>query len=289
MTEAVLSEFLIAVFTGLILYTTFKRRTPLPLEIALWIGLVWVCVVAVAGAHDPQARALTSAAVWGASQMLGTVASLTEQGVFQWLLDRRFVIADWVVLLFGVDLLVLTLLLTRRQARGWQPRVRLGGDWMELPRLTRPVAAPVPVSGVDELNRRFSLWAPVAGAAALMWLTLLLIWTGDVVVPTTRRKLRGAALRAQIARRRLATTDWHGLIEMAGSDPRRLAEQVVDIDVLARRAAAVRARAAGWLTEVGTGPQVNWIGGFAVMPPEADGGGIDTDVTERDRRHRLAS
>lgn len=287
MGDAMVSEFLIALFAGMIVIATFRRKTPLAVEAVLWVGLIWVCILAVNSANGVQARALTSAAVWGVTQMAGTVATMAQQGATQWLVDRRFQIADWVVLLFGVDLLVLTLLLTRREARGWQPRVRLG-DWMELPRLSRPIPAPAFVSGVDEINQRFNVWAPVATAAALTWLTLLLVWTGDVVLPTTARRLRGAALRAEMARRRLAATDWHGLLEKAGSEPRRLTEQVVDIKVLSRRAGAVRARAVDWLTEVGSAPQVDWMGGYNMLPPEADGG-IDRDVTERDRRDRLAS
>jgi hypothetical protein len=287
MGDAMVSELLIAIFAGMVLIATFRRNTPTAVEVVLWVGLVWVCILGVANAHTPQARALTSAALWGASQMVGTMASLAEQGAIQWMADRRFVIADWIVLLIGVDLLVLTLLLTRREALGWQPRVRLG-DWMELPRLTRPVPVPATVSAIDEINQRFNVWAPVATAAALTWLTLLLIWTGDVVIPTTGRKLRGAALRAEMTRRRLASTDWHSLLEKAGTEPRRLTEQVVDIDVLSRRAAAMRVKAVDWLTEVGSAPQVNWFGGYTLLPPEADGG-IDSDVTERDRRDRLAS
>jgi hypothetical protein len=286
MGDAMVAEFLIALFAGMVLIATFRRSTPLALEIVLWVGLIWVCILAVSSTHSQQARDLTSAAVWGTSQMFGTVATLAQQGASQWLVDRRFQIADWVVLLFGVDLLVLTLMLTRREARGWQPRVRLG-EWMELPRLGRPVPALAAVSGVDEINQRFNVWAPVATAAALTWLTLLLVWTGDVVLPTTGRKLRGAALRAEMARRRLAHTDWHGLLEKAGTEPRRLTEQVVDMDVLSRRAGAFRAKAADWLTDVGSAPQVNWFGGYNVLPPGADGG-IDIDA-ERDRRDRLAS
>ncbi|HLZ95040.1 MAG TPA: hypothetical protein VKT20_06905 [Candidatus Dormibacteraeota bacterium] len=287
MGDAMVSELLIAIFAGMVLIATFRRNTPVAVEIVLWVGLVWVCILGVSDARTPQARALTSAAVWGASQLVGTMAGLAEQGAVQWVADRRFMIADWIVLIFGADLLVLTLLLSHREALGWQPRVRLG-DWMELPRLMRPVPVPATVSAVDEINERFNVWAPVATAAALTWLTLLLIWTGDVLIPTTGRKLRGAALRAEMTRRRLASADWHGLLEKAGSEPRRLAEQVVDIDVLARRSAAMRVKAVDWLTEVGSAPQVNWFGGYTLLPPEADGG-IESDVTERDRRDRLAS
>lgn len=288
MGDAMISEILIAAFAGMVLIATFRKGTPRAVEIVLWVGLVWACFLGLTSAHNQQARALTAATVWGVSQMVGTIAGLLEQGALGWVADRRFAIADWVVLLFGVDLLVLTLMLTRREAAGWQPRVRLG-EWMELPRLSRPVAAPATVSAVEEINQRFNLWAPVATAAALTWLTLLLIWTGDVVIPTTGRKLKGAALRAEMARRRLASTDWQSLLEKAGTEPRRLTEQVVDIDVLARRAAAMKVKAADWLSEVGTAtPPVNWFGGYYPLPPETDGG-IDIDVSERDRRDRLAS
>jgi len=287
MGDAMVSEFLIALFAGMVAFATFRRNTPRAVELVLWAGLIWVCVLGVTNAHNQQARALTAAAVWGASQMVGTIVALAEQGALQWLFDQRFVIADWVVLIFGVDLLVLTLLYTRRDARGWQPRVRLR-DWMELPRLGQPEPARVTVPAVDQVKRRFSVWAPVATAAALTWLTLLLIWTGDVIVPSTRRRLRGAALRAEMARRRLASAGWHALMEKAGAEPRRLTEQVVDVDVLARRAASMGGRAADWLIEVGTASQMSWFSGFGAMSPEMDGG-IDLDVAERDRRDRLAS
>jgi len=288
MGDAMVSEFLIALFAGMVAIATFRRNTPRAVEVVLWIGLIWVCVLGVTNVRDRQARELTAAAVWGASQMVGTIAAVAEQSVMQWLSDHRFVIADWVVLLFGVCVLLLTFLATRREALGWQPRVRLG-EWMELPRPARkPEPASVPVSAVDEINQRFKVWAPVATAAAMTWLTFLLIWTGDVVVPTTGRKLKGAALRAEMARRRLAASDWRGLIERAGSEPRRLTEQVVDIDVLAGRAAAARVKAADWLSEVGTASRGIWFSGLGAFPIVTDGG-MDLDVTERDRRDRLAS
>lgn len=246
MGDAMVSESLIALLAGMVVYATFRRSTPRPVEVVLWIGLVWVCVLAVTNTRDQQARALTGAAVWGASQMVGTITAMAGQGVTQWLIDRRFFAADWVVLLFGTCVLALTLLATRRQALGWQPRVRLG-DWMEFPHLApRSAPAGVTASAVDEINQRFNAWAPVAIAAALTWLTLLLIWAGDVVVPITGRKLRGAALQAG-----------------------RLTEQVVDIEVLAARAAALRVKAAHW-------------------PADMEGE-MELDVTERDRRDRLAS
>jgi len=133
MGDALVSEFLIALFALIVAVLTFRRHTPRSVELLAWGGLIWVCIMGVTGTHEAHARALTAAAVWGASQTIGTFASLASQGAMQWIFERRFIIADWVVLLFGVDLLVLVLLSTRRQSAGWQPRIRLR-DWMELPR-----------------------------------------------------------------------------------------------------------------------------------------------------------
>ena len=263
MTDALLSEFLIALFAGMVAFAIFRKNTPRPVELLLWAGLVWVCVLGVTGIHDKQARDLTSATFWGATQMVGSVGTLALLSVKQWMVDNRFVLADWAILIAGADLLALTFLVSRRQANGWRPRVRLR-DWMEV-----PPAAPVPkrvapaAYAVDELNRRVSLWAPVAGAAALMWATLLLIWTGDVVAPIVGRRIKKVAVGAQGARRRVAES--------------HLTDKVVDIADLSRRAARARLRAATWLTEGGTNP---------VQP---DGENESDDKHERDRRGRLAS
>jgi hypothetical protein len=288
MTDALLSEFLIAAFAGMVALVIMRKNTPRPVELVLWIGLIWVCALGVFGIRDQQARDLTLATLWGATQIVGSLITIGAQSVVQWLYDNRFIIADWAVLLVGADLLALAFLSSRREAQGWQPRVRLR-DWMELPRLAEPQPAPVSGSGVDEVNRRFNVWAPVAAAAALTWTTFFLIWSGDVAVPSMRRRVRKVALSANGARRRVASADWQGLIDRAGAEPRRLTEQVVDIADLSRRAADVRARAATWLTEAGTTPESNWLGGFGVTPPYAPDGGIETDGTERDQRDQLAS
>jgi hypothetical protein len=288
MTDALLSEFLIAVFAGMVALVIMRKNTPRPVELVLWIGLIWVCVLGVAGIHDKQARDLTAATIWGITQIVCSLITVGLQSVAQWLYTNRFVIADWAVLLVGVDLLALAFLGTRREAGGWQPRVRLR-DWMELPRLAEPKPVPVTVSAVDDINRRFNVWAPVAAAAAMTWTAFFLIWSGEVAVPIMGRRIRKVALSADGARRRVASADWHGLIERAGAEPRRLTEQVVDIADLSRRAAEMRGKAATWLTEAGTTPESNWLGGFGVMPPHAADGEIDTDGTERDHRDQLAS
>jgi hypothetical protein len=266
-----------------------KKHTPRPIELLLWAGLIWVCILGVTGVRDQQARELTVATFWGVWQLVGSLIGVAQQSAWQWMLDNRFVLADWVVLIAGADLLLLALLKSRRDAIGWQPQIRLG-DWMELPRLGQlPEPAPVTVSAVDEINQRFNLWAPIAAAAAVTWTTLFLIWSGDVVLPTVGRRLKRVAVTADGARRRFARTDWHRVIEKAGSEPRRITEQVVDIADVSRRAAEMRVRAATWLSEAGTHPEANWLGGLGPTPPDAEDGGNHGDGTEPNQRDKLAS
>jgi hypothetical protein len=268
MGDALVSEFLIALFALIVAVLSFRRNTPRSVELLAWGGLIWVCVMGVTATREAHARALTAAAIWGSGQMVGTLIWLGLQSVLDWIAQRRFIIADWVVLLFGVDLLVLVLLSSRRQGARWQPRVRLR-DWMELPTPSRPQPRRVAEYGPDAINRRFNVWAP----AALTWITLLLIWTGDVVMPSAARRLRRAAASAEDARRRV------GRVAM---EPR-----VIDMDVLGRGASALTEHARHALNEVGSAPQIDWLGGITMMP-NTDGG-IDEDGNERDRRHRLAS
>jgi hypothetical protein len=270
--DAVVSEVLIALFAGMVAIAIMWRGTSKPVEFVLWIGLIWVCVLGVASTHDKQTRELTSAAVWGATQIVGTIAGLMGQTFLAWLSEHRFAVATWVVLAFGVDLLAIVLLHTHRQAIGWQPRVRLR-DWMEMPRPGKPQPGPAPVvSGVDELNERFNRWAPLATASALMQLTLLLIWALDVIVPAAARRLREAAFAANGARRRVAD-----------------GAKVVDIETLAARAASVRGWAGGALNQVASAPEFDWMSGYAALPARIDGGMEDLEAQEPDPRDRLAS
>lgn len=276
MNDAVLSELLIVLFAGMVGFVIMRRGTSRPIELALWIGLIWVCVLGVTSAHDKQTRALTAAAVWGSTQVMGTIAGLTGQGISTWIYENRVMVADWVVLLFGFDLLVLVLLRTHRQTRGWQPRVRLR-DWMEMPRPGQALPAPASVaSGVDELNERFNEWAPVAAAGASTRFTLALIWALDVVMPAAARKLRSFA---------------SGTREVI-AEPRRVTE-IVDFDSIAGSAASVRGWAGSALSEAASAQQFDWMSGYAALPPRMDEGlgGVRDDglPDERDRRDRLAS
>ena len=276
MNDAVVSEFLIVLFAGMVGFVIVRRGISRPVELVLWIGLVWVCVLGVASTHDRQTRALTAAAVWGSTQIMGTIAGLMGQGFMGWIYENRVMVADWVILMFGLDLLALVLLRTHRRTQGWRPRVRLR-DWMEMPRTGLPQPAPVPVvSGVDELNERFNEWAPDAAAGASTRLTLALIWALEVVLPAAGRELR-----------RIAT----GTREVI-AEPRRVTE-IVDFDSLAGRAASVRGWAGSALNEVASAQQFDWLSGYAATPPRIDEGlgGVRDDGLphERDRRDRLAS
>ncbi len=272
MNDAVVSEVLIALFACMVAFAIMRRGTPRAVELVLWVGLIWVCVLGVTSTHDKQVRELTSAAAWGLTQTAGAVAGLMGQGFLAWLSEHRIAVATWVVLAFGVDLLAIVLLQTHRDAVGWQPRVRLR-DWMEMPRPAKPQPVQAPAaSGVDELNARFNRWAPLATAGALMRMTLLLIWSLDVMLPAAARGLRDAAFAANGARRRVADS-----------------AKVVDMETLTTRAATVRGWAGGALNEVASAPQFNWMSGYDAVPPLMDGGIEDDEAQERDRRDRLAS
>jgi hypothetical protein len=272
MTDAVVSEALIALFVGMLAFAILRRGTSRAIEIVLWIGLVWVCMLGVASTHDKQTRELTSAAVWGATQTIGTVGGLMVQTFLAWLREHRFAVATWVVIALGVDLLAVILLHAHRDAIGWQPRVRLR-DWMEMPRLSKPQPAPMQVvSAADELNGKFNRWAPIAAAGALTRLTLLLIWSLDVLLPAAARRLRDSVFAANDARLRVAQGG-----------------KVVDIETLSARAAAVRGWAGGALDQVASAPQIDWMTGYASLPARADGGMEDDEAQEPDRRDRLAS
>jgi hypothetical protein len=177
-----IAESLIGAFVAMALVVTFRRGTSRVIEFAVWIGLIWVCIVAVTGGGDPQARALTTAAVWGSAQVAGMVIDLARQDVLRWAYETRFLIADWVVLLVGVDVLLLALVATRRQADGGMPMTKLR-EWWVLPRARATQTQLAPVTGVDALNRRFSAWCGPATTATAMAATLFLIWLRDFQVP----------------------------------------------------------------------------------------------------------
>ncbi len=192
-----IAESLVGLFIVMAIVVTFRRKTPRAIELAVWIGLVWVCVAAIAGTSHPQARALTTATIWAAGQVAGTILDLFRQGALHALYQARFLIADWVVLLLGVDVLLLALVATKRQGDAWVPATKLR-DWRVLPNLptTEPAHA---ISAVDELNRRFNAWSAPVADAAVMGSTLFLIWLRDVEIPSATRRLANLAFPGSAA------------------------------------------------------------------------------------------
>jgi hypothetical protein len=224
MSNPSIAESLVGLFVAMTLVVTFRRRTSRAIELAVWIGLVWVCIVAVARAGDPQARALTAAAAWGAAQVIGMVLDLAGQDVLRWMYLNRFLIADWVVLAVGVDVLLLALVAARRQADAGTPVTKLR-EWWVLPRLRATQPEPAPVYGVEKLNQRFSAWWGPAAAATAMAATLFAIWWRDVEIPRVARALR-----------RLTSPDAEERTIVAESPS--LDPDIVDIAALAESAAA---------------------------------------------------
>lgn len=191
-----LLQFSIALFTGMVAATfvpPVRRAIPKQLELALWVGLLFVCTLGIVGIADPRARELTSAAVWGVDQIVNTSFALALGGVMGWIFDNRFAIATWMALLAGVDLLALALIRSTRKGRGWQPRVRLG-DWMEMPSrmafAAEPVANP---DGLAQLNRRLAASSAAAGAQVASSLSAFGAWIRHAVLPRGAERLAHAA------------------------------------------------------------------------------------------------
>jgi hypothetical protein len=199
-----LLQFSIALFTGMVAATLVppvRRVVPRPIEIALWAVLVIVCVFGVMSITNPQAHELTASAFWGVDQVIMTLAGLLAAGLTGWLVDNRFAIATCLTIACGVDIFALALLRSYRKVRAGQPRVRLY-EWMELPRLTSPAAAPVAVPyAVDELSRRLEAAMAVAGAALLVSLVQLMIWSRDVMLPQQAARLARAAASGRVGSR----------------------------------------------------------------------------------------
>ena len=197
-----LLQFSIALFTGMVAATLVppvRRVVPRPIEIALWVVLVVVCVFGVVSITNPQARELTTAAFWGGDQVTMTLAGLLGAGLTGWLLDNRFTLATCLAIACGIDIVALALLRSYRIGRLWQPRVRLY-EWMELPRLAAAEPVVVPYA-VDELSRKLEAAMAVGGAALLAWAVSFAIWSRDVMLPQQAARLARAARAGRVGSR----------------------------------------------------------------------------------------
>ena len=265
-------QTLFGVFAAMVVVVAFRRKTNRFIELVAWAGLIWVCILTISRVGNPRNFALTTAAVWGTGQIGGMILGVFAQGVLQWVSSARFVIADWVVLLCGVDLLVLALVSTNRRASALLPGTRLR-EWMVLPRLQAARPAPArPITAAEEINQRFKAWSGPAAAAGMTWATLFVIWLRDVEIPGAARGLKNLALRASNGRL------------TAGSAPREA--DVVHINLLAATAAARKAEAGGRISEAAAKPPTRTLA--TPTPPQADAR-TDKNGSEKHRQGRLAS
>ncbi len=199
-----LLQFSIALFTGMVAATfvpPVRRSIPRPVEILLWAGFVSVCVLGMASITDPNARELSASAAWGADQIINTMIGLTLGGFGGWILDHRFPIASWFVIIAGADIFALMFLRLMRSAQPWRPRIRLR-EWMEVP-VAEPAAVVarrrlVLADPLADVNRRLVAAGAIAGTAALAKLIDLSIWVRDVMVPREARRLAQVAVAGRV-------------------------------------------------------------------------------------------
>ena len=296
-------QFSIALFTGMVAATfvpPVRRSIPKAVEVLLWIALVTACVLGVMSITDPNARELSASAAWAAGQIVNTLIGLSFGGVGAWVMEHRFSIASWMIIVAGADIFALMFIGSWRSSRAWQPRVRLR-EWMEL-----PVAAPRPARSVVmdpivDLNRRLAAAGAVAGTTALTKMLDASIWFRDVMLPREALRLAKAAeagrvgsharlesLREASAHLQYAARAWYAAAgepaingfagkaaDAARAAQRSLrpanlrADQIIDIQAL------LSAQSIGWYGPLSAGP---------VQTPHGE-----HDVPEPQESDRLAS
>jgi hypothetical protein len=235
-------QFSIALCTAMVAATfapTVRRLMPRWFEIALWVALIFVCWLGVASIKDPHARELTSSINWALGQIFNTMIGLAGLSILDALHANRFAIANAVVTLFGADLLVLALLSTYREGRGWQPKVRLG-EWLEVPATPVPalVRAPQPYA-IDELNERLTAASATAGAAAATWSVQFLIWARDFGLPRAEERLAKAAAVGRVETRVLLDAVRETAGELESGARTFVAASAPEVNKLALRVAAI--------------------------------------------------
>jgi hypothetical protein len=196
-------QFSIALFTGMVAVTlvpSIRKSVPRPIEIGLWTALMGACVIGMLGITSANARELTSSAVWGVDQVIGTTVGLLFAGMLGWIADNRFTISTWTVIGCGVDIMALALLRSHRESLSWLPLIRLG-EWMELPRLA-PKREPVVVPyALDGANRRLGAATAVAGASLLALSRNFHMWGRQVLLPRQAERLAHAAALGRVESR----------------------------------------------------------------------------------------
>jgi hypothetical protein len=173
-------QFSIALFTGMVAATfvpPVRRSIPRVVEVCLWIAFLTVCLLGVMSITDPGARELSTSAAWAAEQLINSMAGLALGGIVAWISNSRFAIANWLAIIAGADILALMLMRSLRQARPWQPRVRLL-EWMELPMpaASAPARAQTAADPIAELNRKTAAAVARAGAASTAPIVIASRW-----------------------------------------------------------------------------------------------------------------
>ncbi|HEV8596711.1 MAG TPA: hypothetical protein VGR23_03235 [Candidatus Dormibacteraeota bacterium] len=298
-----LFQFSIALLTGMVAATfvpPVRKAIPRPVEVLLWAALIVVCALGLISVNDAEARNLTTSVIWGTDRVINTIVGLLLGGVAGWIMDNRFVIATWLAIVAGVDVLALILVRSIRKARGWEPRVRLR-EWMEIPVPVKPPAQArvVPTDPLVDLNRRIAAAGAVLDAAMLAKRVDLSIWLRNVVLPRQARRLANAAqagragsragmesLRDSAAHLEFAARAWYtaagepainGLTARAGDAVRTARTpgktlrpgQVIDIQAL------LSAQSIGWYGPLTAGPAAQPRG--------------ETDADQPQKTDRLAS
>ncbi len=299
-----LLQFSIALFTGMVAATlvpAVRKALPRVVEVGLWIAFVTVCVFGVASITDVRARELSSSAVWGTDQLLNTLVMQLLGGALAWVSDHRFVIATWLLIVAGADALALNLVRSMRNARSWQPRIRLG-EWMEVPVPGAALPAIVPVADpLEDLNRRLASGAAILGSALLTGLLNMAIWARDVFVPAsaasvvqaarggrTQSRARLEAMRDAAEHLGFAARAWYAAAAAPALD--RLAVQAAGAMRSVQPAIQPAEVAPGQVIDIQAlvGAQsIGWFGPLSPIPPSLEGQGKDGG--EPQHPDRLAS
>lgn len=197
-----LLQLSVALFTGLVASTfvpAVRRAIPPAVEVGLWVAFATACVLGVINVTDPNARELTTSAVWGTDQLINNMTQGLAGGIVGAVSASRYAIAAGVVLLAAAAFLALVLLRSHRMSRAWQPRVRLV-EWMELP-MPAPAPAPAVSHGMGRVNRRVMGALAVAGTTVLASLVRSSVWTRNVLLPREAARFATAAHTGRAATR----------------------------------------------------------------------------------------
>jgi hypothetical protein len=301
MAAPLLLQFSIALLTGMVAATfvpPVRKAISRAVEVGLWIALVTVCLVGLMSVTDTNARNLSTSAVWGADQVIGTMLGLLVGSAGAWIAENRFAIGSWLIIVAGADVFCLMLLGSIRTAAPWRPRVRLR-EWMELPPSV-PALAPTPVvaSPLAGANRRLAGVGADLVAAALIRTLDLSLRARDTVrdrrfqkaaragVADSRARLE--SLQDALAQVRFAARSWYAAAgQPTVSD---VAERAGAVRSLSARAARRGLRAgAGWrpahvidIRALTNAPTIGWYGGLSAAPGDTTRG--EDDATDDPQR-----